>query len=90
MEEKKEPEGTCELFVVTDPRDGVRSYSLPWGQCPLDPAGVPQPPQRVNHPRWGEGVYDGVGDREGVLLYYFSVTDMSAEIGLDPSTLPQT
>ena len=89
-EEGEEVDTVCELFGVLDPRDGETSYSLPWGQCPLDPAGVPRPPRQVKHPKWGVGVYDDVGDREGVLLYYFSESDTLAEIGLDPSTLPQT
>ena len=89
VEKETVEDEVCELFGVLDPRDGVRSYSLPWGQCPLDPAGVPRPPRRVNHPKWGEGTYDDIGDREGVLLYYFPEIDTLAEVGLDPSTLPQ-
>ena len=93
LEEKKEAEekkeDVCELFGVTDPRDGETSYSLPWGRCPLDTAGAPRPPRQVRHPKWGVGTYDDVGDREDVLLYSFTENGWLAEIGLDPSTLPQ-
>ena len=77
----------CELHRVIDHRDGEASFSLPWGQCPVDTAGVPRPPKKVRHPKWGEGVYEGVSDSEGNLLYYFAECDMSSEVAMDPSIL---
>ena len=77
----------CDLHRVIDHRDGEANYSLPWGQCPVDTAGVPRPPKKVRHPKWGEGVYEGVSDSEGNLLYYFAECDMSSEVAMDPSIL---
>ena len=80
----------CDLVGVIDHRDEETSYSLPWGQCTLDPAGVPRPPDKVNHPKMGLGVYEGMSDSEGSLLYYFAEKDILSEVAQDPSYLPQT
>ena len=80
----------CDLIGVIDHRDEETSYSLPWGQCTQDPAGLPRPPDKVNHPKMGVGVYEGFSDSEGTLLYYFAEKDILSEVGLDPSFLPQT
>ena len=80
----------CALRGVIDHRGEETSYCLPWGQCTLDPAGNPKPPDKVNHPKLGVGVYEGVSDSEGSLLYYFAETDILSEVAMDPSYLPQT
>ena len=38
----------------------------------------------------GLGIYEGVSDSEGSLLYYFAEKVILCEVAQDPSYLPQT